>query len=414
MEGKEKKIIMRRKQSGAPYETILHAKGLSLWRSSASVIMSRMPDDLEQRKVQHLDLAMKPEVEPGNDALFNCVSLIHCALPELSLSEIDLGAKLCGITLRAPLMIVGMTGGTERAAAINRELAQLAEEEGIAFGVGSMRAVLREPSSLKTFAVSPARPPLVMANLGAQQLVETPDAAKKLIELLGADGICIHLNPGQELVQSEGDRDFRGCLDAIGKLAEALGDKLIVKETGCGISPAVAKQLASRGVRNLDVSGAGGTSWTRVEQMRAKAPRAERLGALLSEWGIPTAAAVGAVSELFELRPPGARMGYSAQAPGPKSPSDKMTILASGGVRSGLDAARAIALGADVVGFALPMLRAHQTGGIDAAREVLQSFIEALRAICLLTGSKDLAALRTAPRIMKEPLTGWLRQLGTR
>ena len=345
-----------------------------------------MHDDLSQRKSQHLDLVQRDEVEPA-DALFSCVRLLHRALPELSLEEIDLSAELCGRPLKAPLMIVGMTGGTERAGQINRDLAAIAQEAGVAFGVGSMRILLDQPELLPTFAVQ-ARPPLLMANLGAQQLVQRgPDAALKLIELLQADGIAIHLNAAQELVQEGGDRDFRGQLEAIGKLAGKAN--VLVKETGCGISPAMVEQLAGAGVRAVDVSGAGGTSWPRVEQLRAKSPQARELGELLSNWGIPAAACIA---------------GARQRAP-------EVQLVGSGGIRSGLDAAKAIALGADVAGFALPMVRAHQQGGIEAARATLQACIAALRAAFLLCGARDAAALRSSKPIVLEPLKTWIEGL---
>lgn len=358
--------------------------------AAAVCYTGRVHDDLEKRKSAHLDLALREEVEPAHtDALWGCVRLVHRALPELRMDDVDVSTTLCGVRLRAPLMIVGMTGGTERAGRINRELARLAEEEGIAFGVGSMRIVLREPARFDTFDVRPARPPLLFANLGAQQLVQTPEAARELIARLGADGICIHLNAAQELVQAEGDRDFRGCLDAIGELARELGDKLVVKETGCGIGPRVAQQLRERGVRAIDVSGTGGTSWTRVEQLRATTPEARALGDLLSDWGIPTAAALASCARAAE----------------------GLQLIASGGVRTGLDVARAIALGASAAGFALPMLKAHQQGGLEAARAELRGCIAALRAACLLTGSRDLAALRARGAVVLEPLSSWLSQL---
>ncbi|HEX4385699.1 MAG TPA: type 2 isopentenyl-diphosphate Delta-isomerase [Myxococcales bacterium] len=351
-----------------------------------------MHDDLPQRKSQHLDLVQRPEVEPeGSDPLFNCVRLVHRALPELALGDIDLRAELCGKPLRAPLMIVGMTGGTERAGQVNRDLALLAQEAGVAFGVGSMRVLLDEPKLLATFAVE-SRPPVLMANLGAQQLVQRgSDAAFKLIELLGADGICIHLNPAQELVQGDGDRDFRGCLDAIAKLAQQLGPRLIVKETGCGLSPATVKQLAAKGVKAVDVSGLGGTSWPRVEQLRAKTPEGRELGGQLSGWGIPTAACVA---------------GARAAAPAVK-------IIASGGIRDGFDAARALALGADIAGVALPFVRAHHQGGLEAARALLNGFVSSLQAALLLTGAKDAAALRASKPIVLEPLRSWIDGLAT-
>jgi isopentenyl-diphosphate delta-isomerase len=362
-------------------------------------------DDLEQRKSQHLDLVQRPDVEPeGNDPLFRCVRLVHCATPELSLAEIDLSVDLCGKQLKAPLMIVGMTGGTERAARINRDLAGLAQEHGVAFGVGSMRIVLDQPELLPTFAVKPSRPPLLLANLAAQQLVQRgPDAARRLIDLLGADGIAIHLNVAQELVQSEGDRDFRGCLDAIETLARELGPRLVVKETGCGLGPDVVAELVERGVRCLDLSGAGGTSWTRVEQLRARTDEARELGVLLSEWGIPSAACIAAAR---------ARLQQAAQAnPGGRPQHSSVQLIASGGVRSGLDAARALALGADVAGFALPMVRAHHEGGVEGAQAALLSIISALRAACLLVGARNVAALRASRPVILEPLKTWQEQL---
>jgi isopentenyl-diphosphate delta-isomerase len=351
-----------------------------------------MHDDLEQRKSEHLDLVQRREVEPeGTDPLLSCVRLVHRATPELALDQIDLSAELCGKPLRAPLMVVGMTGGTERAGRINRDLALLAEEMGVAFGVGSMRILLDQPDLLSTFAVKPARPPLLLANLGAQQLVQRgTGAALRLIEMLGADGIAIHLNAAQELVQADGDRDFRGCLDAIAALVAQVGrDRVLVKETGCGVGPAVVRDLAARGVAAVDVSGTGGTSWPRVEQLRAQDGPARTLGELLSDWGIPTAACIA----------------------GARSAAPQLRLVASGGLRSGLDAARALALGADVAGFALPMVRAHQQRGIEGARAELGGIVVALRAALLLCGARDVASLRATRPVILEPLRTWIASL---
>ena len=351
-----------------------------------------MHDDLEERKSQHLDLVQRREVEPeSTDTLLSCVRLVHSATPELALDDVDLSAELCGKALRAPLMVVGMTGGTERAGRINRDLAALAAEMGIGFGVGSMRILLDQPELLSTFAVKPARPPLLLANLGAQQLAQRgTGAALRLIDMLGADGIAVHLNPAQELVQAEGDRDFGGCLDAIAELVREVGEnRVLVKETGCGIGPAVVRELSQRGVAAVDVSGTGGTSWPRVEQLRAQDGPARALGDLLSDWGIPTAACIAAA----------------------RSAAPRMRIVASGGLRSGLDAARALALGADVAGFALPMVRAHQQGGIEAARAALAGITAALRAAFLLCGARNVAALRATRPVILEPLQTWVRSL---
>lgn len=345
-----------------------------------------MHDDLEQRKSQHLDLVQRDDVETA-DPLFSCVRLVHRALPELSLGDVDLSAELCGRPLKAPLMVLGMTGGTERAGQINRDLAAIAQEAGVAFGVGSMRILLDQPELLPTFAVQ-SRPPLLMANLGAQQLVQRgPDAALRLIELLKADGICVHLNPAQELVQEGGDRDFRGQIEAIGKLSKQV--TVLVKETGCGIGPEVVAQLAEAGVKAVDVSGLGGTSWPRVEQLRAKSAESKALGEMLSEWGIPTAACVAAA----------------------RKAAPDLQLVASGGIRSGLDAAKALALGADVAGLALPLVRAHQNGGVAAAREALRSVIAALRAAFLLTGARNAVALRASRPVILEPLKSWIEGL---
>ena len=351
-----------------------------------------MHDDLEQRKSQHLDIVQRDEVEPlEGDPLFSCVRLVHRALPELSLGDVDLSVEICGKQLKAPLMVVGMTGGTERAGQINKDLAALAQEMGVAFGVGSMRILLDQPDLLPTFAARLSRPPLLCANLGAQQLTQRgTEAAERLIEMLAADAICIHLNPAQELVQADGDRDFSGCLSAIAALVTRVSAaRVIVKETGCGLSPGVVAQLWQAGVRTVDVSGAGGTSWPRVEQLRAKTEQSRELGALLSDWGIPTAASVAA-----------------ARAAAPQ-----MQIIASGGVRSGLDAARAIALGADVAGFALPMVRAHQQGGVEAARETLRNAIHAVRAAYLLCGARNFLSLRASRPVVLEPLKSWIAGL---
>jgi len=193
------------------------------------------------------------------------------------------------------------------------------------------------------------------------------------------------------LVQTEGDRDFRGCLDAIGALVSAIGaQRVIVKETGCGIGPAVVRELAARGVGAVDVSGAGGTSWPRVEQLRAKDPQARALGELLSDWGIPTAACIAAARRV----------------------APQMQIVGSGGLRSGLDAARALALGADAAGFALPLVRAHHQSGIEGARAELSGMLDALRAAFLLSGAGDAAALRASTPVILDPLRTWIEGLG--
>jgi len=215
------------------------------------------------------------------------------------------------------------------------------------------------------------------------------DACRRLADDIQADALAVHLNAGQELTQPEGDRDFRGGYAVLEKLARALDGRLLVKETGCGISPSVARRLAGLGVGALDVSGAGGTSWVRVEQLRSSGVAAE-VGQTFSGWGIPTAAAITAVRR--------------AVGPG-------VTLIASGGLRDGLEAAKVLALGADVAGMALPLFRAQQAGGYAGAERALEAVVTGLRHALLLTGSRDVEALRAQPRVVTGELKDWLAAL---
>ena len=300
------------------------------------------------RKDAHLDLCADGDVEPQeNDTLLSDVHLVHCALPELALSEVDVSAKLYGKRLAHPLIVTGMTGGTERAGQVNRDLASLAEEYGLAFGVGSQRAMSEDASCAASFQVREVAPTaVVIGNIGLTQAAQLGlDGVRRLVDAIGADGIAVHLNPAQELVQPEGDRDFRGGYALLRALAAHFGERLLVKETGCGLSPAVARRLVECGVQAVDVSGLGGTSWVRVEQLRAGGVAAG-VAAAFSGWGIPTAAAVASVR---------------------RAVGDGVTVIASGGIRTGLEVAKCLALGADLAGMALPLFRAQQQGGRAAA-----------------------------------------------
>ncbi|MFZ5472262.1 MAG: type 2 isopentenyl-diphosphate Delta-isomerase [Myxococcota bacterium] len=345
-----------------------------------------------QRKDAHLDLCVSAQVEPlENRTLLECVHLVHCAMPELTVNDVDTSARLFGRPLAVPLLITGMTGGTERAREVNRDLASLAEKHRLAFGVGSQRVMVEHPEAAQSFRVRDVAPTAVLlGNIGLRQAAALGvDGVRRLAEDIGADGMALHLNAAQELTQPEGERDFRGGYATVEKLAQAFGERLMVKETGCGIAPKVAVRLSECGVRSLDISGLGGTSWVRVEQLRAHGVAAE-VGAQLSSWGIPTAAAVASVR----------------QAVGPN-----VTLVASGGVRTGLEAAKALALGADLVGLALPLFRAQQEGGTAAAERVLETIVTALREVLLLTGSRTPAALREQPLVLTGELKEWLAAL---
>jgi len=345
-----------------------------------------LAEAISDRKRSHLELCEAGEVEfAGKTTLLEEVDLVHDALPELAVDEVDVSTTLLGKRLRAPLLITGMTGGTDEASAINHGLAQVAEEHGIAFGLGSMRAMQRKPALAYTFEVRAHAPTtLVLANLGVVQAAALASAeVEALVGRVGADALCLHLNPAQELIQPGGDRDFRGALATIARLVRELPVPVVVKETGCGISRPVGERLAGAGVRTVDVSGAGGTSWIKVEALRAGAPERE-LGALFADWGIPTAAA------LIGLRGLG------------------LELVASGGVRTGLDVAKAIALGARVAGVALPVFRAYQEGGRRAAGEFIDRLTAGLRTAMVLTGARDLAALGRVPVVLGQRLGEWV------
>lgn len=343
---------------------------------------------ISKRKNDHLDLAAHGDVGfREKTTLLEHVELIHDALPELSLDEVDLGTRVFGKRLRAPLILAGMTGGTERARRINRELSSIAEERGYGFGLGSQRAMLNDPAALATYAVRDVAPSaLLLGNIGAVQAagMETAELAE-LARAVGADALCVHLNPAMEVVQTEGDRDFRGQEAMFRRLVAELELPVVAKETGCGISSGVARRLAACGVRDVDISGAGGTSWVAVEAERAGVED-RPLGQALWDWGIPTAASLLCVA-----------------------PSGFRTVIATGGIKTGLDAARALVLGAHAVGIARPVLQAFERGGRDAALQYLASVERELGTVLLLMGARNVAEARTRPRLLTGELKDWER-----
>ena len=256
-----------------------------------------MPDEpaIAKRKADHLEVAASGRADFKATTLLEHVHLIHQALPELAVDEIDLATAFVGKQLRAPLLITGMTGGTPEASAVNRDLARAAQAAGIAFGVGSQRAMDEHPELADTYQVRDVAPDVVLlGNLGGvQALALGPARIVELAKRIGADALAIHLNPGQELIQAHGDRDFRGVTDAIARLVDATQLPIVVKETGCGLSVEAARALAAAGVDTVDVAGAGGTSWVAVEAERAAVGSgAASLGQELREWGLPTAVSV--------------------------------------------------------------------------------------------------------------------------
>ncbi len=350
--------------------------------------------DLSHRKAEHVKVVLGRDVE-GRYRYWNDVQLVHRALPEIDFDDVDPSTELLGHRLKAPIVITGMTGGFPDAATINDNLARAAAEVGVAMGVGSERAAVLKGQYPESYACVARHPvPLKFANIGAPQLVpQKPGEAvvgskevRAAMELIGADVLAVHLNFLQEMVQPEGDRRAKGCLERIGALAREF--PVLVKETGAGISRAVAEQLRDRGVRAFDVSGTGGTSFAAVEHYRALdqgAERDARVGKTFWDWGIPSPVSV------LELAPLG------------------LPVVASGGIRSGLDVARAIALGARAAGTAGGVLKAASTGYEETKAE-LETLVHELRVAMFLTGSSTLDELRAAPYVLTGETRPWLQR----
>lgn len=338
-------------------------------------------DDLVGRKNDHLDIVLDARRAPApRQTGFARYQFAHCALPQLHLDDVDLTTQFLEKSLRAPLLISSMTGGAERARSINHHLAEAAEELGIALAVGSQRVALQSGSdhglTRDLRRLAPSVP--LLGNIGAAQLIEQEgiDWARRAVEMLGADALIVHLNPLQEAVQAGGDRDWRNILEAIGQLVIALDVPIVVKEVGAGISAGTAQSLVDAGVAVIDVAGAGGTSWAAVEAERSPDDMSRKVAMAFAGWGIPTALAL-----------------QSVRCALPRTP-----LIASGGIRDGVDAAKAIRLGADLVGQAAAVLHSA-TQSSEAVIEHFEVIIQQLRIACFCTGSADLQALRQAPLI---------------
>jgi isopentenyl-diphosphate Delta-isomerase len=335
------------------------------------------------RKAGHLRIALENDGDLEARSVragFERVHFIPNALPEINLSAVDTGTAIFGRHLSAPLMISSMTGGTEQAGALNRVLAVVAQRHRLAMGLGSGRVLLENPRLLPTFDVRAYAPDvLLFANLGAVQLNQgvTIDDCRRLVDDLSADGLILHLNPLQEALEPDGDTTFGGLLPPIAALCAALKAPVVVKEVGFGLAPDVVRRLRDAGVSAVDVAGAGGTAWTRIEGKRAREPWRAEVCEDLAEWGMPTTAAIQLARE---VAPDG-------------------LVFGSGGVRTGLDAAKAIALGADLVGIARPFLHAAAEGG-EATERYARRLIEGLRVAMFGIGAPNLAALRGSNRLI--------------
>src|SRR5215212_146388 len=329
-----------------------------------------MDPNASGRKADHLRIAAEPGIEHTGGAGLDAVRLRHRALPERDLAEVGLRCDLLGTGLSAPLLISAMTGGTDEAGAVNARLGAAAAEHGIGLVLGSGRPLLDDPGLLPTYrATGGPRPPLLLANLGAAQVrgPGAPQRAERLVELLDADGLTIHLNPVQEAVQPEGQPALSGVLDGIAAIVARLAPRpVVVKEVGFGMDREDVRLLAGAGVAAVDVAGAGGTNWALIEGRRDT--RAGAVAAAFAGWGVPTADALA---------------GALAAVPG-------LPVIASGGLRDGVDVAKCLALGAVAAGLARPLLVAAQA---DRAAEALGTVVEQLRIAAWAAGAAAAAAL---------------------
>lgn len=338
--------------------------------------------ETQTRKADHIRICLDEDVQ------FHSVTngleryrFIHCCLPELNRSEIDTTTTFLGKFLGAPLLISSMTGGTQQAKTINFRLAEVAQKYKLAMGVGSQRVAVENPQVADTFAVRSHAPDiLLLANLGAVQLNYSygVEQCMRVVDSLEADALILHLNPLQECIQPNGDTNFRGLIDKINVLCSKLPVPIIVKEVGNGISAAMAQRLIEAGVRAIDVAGAGGTSWAKVESERASNQHQRLLGLTFADWGLPTADCI-----------------TSIRAIAPEIP-----LIASGGLRNGLEVAKAIALGADLAGLAWPFLQAAAESP-EAVDALVQLLIAEITTVLFCTGNATLSQLKHSNALQK-------------
>ncbi len=358
-----------------------------------------MADEVKQRKAEHVQVALKQDLSAPQPAGWRDVRLVHQALPEVDLDEIDTSVHFLGHTLKYPILISGMTGGHPDVAAINRNLALAAQRYGLAMGVGSQRAGIVNPEVARSYTVTREAAPeaFLIANVGAPQLIRqeraeafTLEQVCRAIDMIEANALAVHMNSLQEAAQPEGDRRAVGEAAALKTLISQLDLPVIAKETGAGICREQALLLKSCGVSAIDVGGAGGSSMSAMEAVRSTErgdERAYAIGALYRDWGIPTPIS------LVEAGSAG------------------LPLTATGGVRSGLDIARALALGASLVGMAFPFLKAASVS-FEAVCELVERLIAELTVAMQLSGAASIADLRRVPVVISGETYHWLRLRG--
>jgi isopentenyl-diphosphate delta-isomerase len=355
-----------------------------------------LAEETEKRKADHIKICLNEKAQARKaTAGFENVQFIHRALPEIDKQKIDLSTTVFGHKFSAPLIVGAMTGGTAEATRINAAIAEAVEKLQLGMGVGSQRAAIEDAKLEKTFAIARKKAPtaFLIANIGGIQLVHGYGLkkVKKAIEMIGADAVAVHLNALQEAVQLEGQTNFKGVLAKIGEIAGELDKPVIVKETGSGIAAEDAKKLEAAGVKAIDVGGTGGTSFAAVEYYRAKGQEnsvQHFLGDVFWDWGIPT------VVSLVET-----------------TQTVKIPVIASGGVRTGTDVAKALALNACLASVSQPALQAAVKGAKDT-KKLLSLLIEELRNVMFLVGAEKVENLAKTPIVVTGKTAEWLKTRG--
>jgi isopentenyl-diphosphate delta-isomerase len=349
---------------------------------------------IHNRKNDHLNLSLDKDVESKTTTMLECVNLIHNSLPEMDISDVDMSCEFLGKKINAPIIIGALTGGTSQGKKINELLASAAQIHNLPMMVGSQRIALENPNTIRSFSIVRENAPDVplIANIGIPQLVKFHnfESVEKIIKMIDADALAVHLNPLQEVIQPEGQPFFGQALKTLSKIIDYLEIPVIIKETGSGISKEVAKALINIGVKYIDVSGAGGISWAGIEYYRSKqnGSKNTNLGEIFWDWGIPTAASICEVKSI-------------------STTNSNLFIIGSGGLRTGLDIAKSISIGADFVSLAGPFLRRCEDGTKSLDLFINRLFQE-LKTAMFLTGTKNIEDLKHCPKVITSPLKNWL------
>ena len=358
--------------------------------------MKLLDDVIGERKADHIEVCLKEDVKSKKVSTgFEEIHLVHRAIPEIEREKVDLSTTVFGYKFSAPVFVGAMTGGTAKATKINAAIAEAVEKLGLGMGVGSQRIAIDNPKVAHSFSVVREKAPtaFILANIGGPQLVGKYGVkeAKKAVEMVKANALAVHLNALQEAVQPEGDTNYSGLLRKIGEVAQALDVPVVVKETGAGICAEDAAMLAAEGVAGIDVAGVGGTSWAAVEYYRAKVRKdgfSQRLGETFWDWGIPTAASLVEAVQSVDV-----------------------PVIASGGIRNGIDAAKALALGASLASATYPFL-GPATNGSEDVKKALQLMVGEVRNAMFLVGANSIQKLQKVPVVLTGKTAEWLEARG--